>query len=76
MAKHVCPPNLRELDPMLQWFSYQHLPEHVQGVSRPFSEFAEWLCGEIEPGAERTQALRKLLESKDAAIRAKLHPGS
>ena len=27
-------------------------------------------------GEERTVALRKLLEGKDAAVRAKLHPGN
>ena len=35
-------------------------------------------CHEIaegDPSPERTVALRKLLEAKDAAVRAKLHPG-
>lgn len=60
---------------MLKWFEYAHLPEHLQSVSRPFGELAKNLAREIEPGPERTIALRKLLESKDAAVRAKLHPG-
>jgi len=62
-------------DRMLKWFEYAHLPEHLQAVSRPFGELAQSIATEIEPGPERTVALRKLLESKDAAVRAKLNAG-
>lgn len=60
---------------MLKWFEYKHLPEHLQEVSRPFGELAATLCEVVASGPERTAALRKLLEAKDAAVRAKLHPG-
>ncbi len=60
---------------MLKWFEYSHLPEHLQAVSKPFGELAAKVCDVIEGGPERTVALRKLLESKDAAVRAKLNPG-
>lgn len=60
---------------MMKWFAYAHLPEHLQAVSKPFGELAETLCATVEPGPERTVALRKLLEAKDAAVRAKLTPG-
>lgn len=60
---------------MLKWFAFAHLPEHLQFVSQPFHDVATQLCGLVEPGPERTVALRKLLEAKDAAVRAKLHPG-
>ena len=60
---------------MMKWFAYAHLPDHLQAVSRPFGELAEKICQEIEGGPERTVALRKLLEAKDAAVRAKLNPG-
>lgn len=60
---------------MLKWFQYDHLPPHLQEVSMPFAALATTLCGGIEPGPERTVFLRKLLEAKDAAVRAKLHPG-
>jgi hypothetical protein len=63
-------------DRMLKWFDYGHLPPVLAAVSKPFSELAHKLCEEIEPGPERTVALRKLLEGKDAAVRAKLNPGS
>lgn len=62
-------------DRMLKWFVCSHLPEHLQAVSLPFCELATKLCNEIEPGPERTVALRKLLEAKDAAVRARLNPG-
>lgn len=60
---------------MLKWFAYDHLPEHLQAVSRPFGELADKIVATLEPGPERTVALRKLLEAKDAAVRAKLVPG-
>jgi len=60
---------------MLEWFKYTHLPEHLQEVSKPFCALASKLVQELAPGPERTVALRKLLEAKDAAVRAKLVPG-
>lgn len=57
---------------LLQFFAYQHLPEHLQVISRPFSELAEKLSTELPRNPERTVALRKLLEAKDCAVRAKL----
>lgn len=60
---------------MLKWFEYAHLPEKLQAVSKPFGELAKGLCETVEPGPERTVALRKLLEAKDAAVRAALNPG-
>lgn len=60
---------------MLKWFEYAHLPEHLQAVSKPFGDLAVKMCEVIDGGPERTVALRKLLESKDAAVRAKLKPG-
>ena len=62
-------------DRMLKWFAYEHLPPHLQEVSRPFGELANLICATIEPGPERTVCLRKLLEAKDAGVRAKLNPG-
>jgi len=60
---------------MLKWFEYKHLPEHLQEVSRPFWELACTIERLVPQGPERTVAFRKLLEAKDAAVRAKLHPG-
>ena len=60
---------------MMKWFEYAHLPDHLAAVSSKFGILVDQICEEIEPGPERTVALRKLLEAKDAAVRAKLHPG-
>ena len=60
---------------MMKWFEYEHLPEHLKVVSIKFYEVACSICALVEPGPERTVALRKLLESKDAAVRATVHPG-
>lgn len=60
---------------MLKWFAYSHLPEKLQAASKPFGDLAEALVENTQPGPERTVALRKLLEAKDAAVRATLNPG-
>lgn len=55
---------------ILQFFAYTHLPSHLQDVSRPFCELAQQVAGGLPDNPERTVALRKLLEAKDAAVRA------
>jgi hypothetical protein len=60
---------------MLRWFAYAHLPEKLQEYSKAFYILAETVVLTIEPGPERTVALRKLLEAKDAAVRAVVNPG-
>lgn len=60
---------------MLKWFEYKHLPQPLKSTSQQFHMLALNVIDDIEPGPERTVALRKLLEAKDAAVRAKLNPG-
>jgi hypothetical protein len=60
-------------EPMLQFFSYEHLPEHLQTVSMAFSNLARYLVHSVPRNPERTVALRKLLESKDCAVRAMIY---
>lgn len=55
---------------MIQFFTYKHLPEHLAIVSQPFCELAERIVENIPRNPERSVALRKLLESKDCAVRA------
>lgn len=55
---------------IMQFFAYGHLPEHLRAISKPFSDMAENIVNTIPRNPERTVALRKLLESKDAAVRA------
>lgn len=59
-------------DRMLKHFTYQHLPEHLQAASKPFCQLADHIVETIPQNAERTVALRKLLEAKDCAVRAVL----
>lgn len=61
-----------EYDPMLQFFKFDHLPAHLQEHSKPFSDLANHLVASLPRNPERTAALRKLLEAKDCAVRAKL----
>jgi hypothetical protein len=56
----------------MQYFKYEHLPEHLQKVSKKFAELADYIVENTPRCAERTVALRKLLEGKDAAVRAAL----
>lgn len=71
---------------ILQFFAYAHLPPHLQLVSAPFCHLAHAIVGgdnqsddligrvtfggPLPRNPERTVALRKLLEAKDAAVRA------
>lgn len=54
-----------------QFFAWEHLPPHLQEVSKPFGDMADLILT-LPRNPERTVALRKLLEAKDAAVRAKL----
>lgn len=60
---------------MLRWFDYQHLPADLGVVSMQFHHLAHELADRLPDSAELTVALRKLLEGKDAAVRAALDAG-
>lgn len=60
------------MEPILQFFKYEHLPPNLQSVSAPFHDLAMTIMLTLPRNPERTTALRKLLESKDAAVRARL----
>lgn len=60
---------------LLQFFSYMHLPDHLQKVSKPFSDLAEYIARELPTNPEATAALRKLLEAKDCAVRSLIFKG-
>ncbi len=57
------------MDRMLKYFKYDHLPEHLQAVSKPFSDLAHQIVERDPSTPERTVGLRKLLEAKDAIVR-------
>jgi hypothetical protein len=56
---------------ILKFFEYEHLSPHLQEVSKPFCELAH-VCAHEYDGAELTAGLRKLLESKDCMVRARV----
>ncbi len=59
-------------EPILRFFNAAHLPEPLRTVSQPFGELALLVVATCPRNAERSVALRKLLEAKDAAVRAVL----
>lgn len=63
---------MEEKETLLQFFEYEHLPAHLQAFSKPFHTLAYDLCATLPRNPERTTALRKLLEAKDCAVRAKI----
>lgn len=79
-------PMPKRTERMLRFFQHEHLPAHLQLVSKPFCDLAHAIVlgdnvpesGTITIGSplprnpERTVALRKLLEAKDCAVRAVL----
>ena len=60
---------MEQTEHIMQFFKYDHLPERLQEISKPFCDMANGLLA-LPRNPERTTALRKLLESKDAAVRA------
>ena len=57
-------------DPILHFFHYAHLPAGLQAASKPFCDLAAHIVETLPRNDERSVALRKLLEAKDAAVRA------
>ncbi len=57
---------------LMQFFTYKHLPAHLQEVSAPFGQLAELIVKTLPENSERDKALDLLLASKDAAVRSKL----
>jgi len=51
------------------YFSYDHLPSHLQAVSAPFWNLAFHMIRTQPETPELTVCLRKLLEAKDCAVR-------
>jgi hypothetical protein len=60
---------------LLRYFDYRHLPADLGVVSMQFHHLAHELADRLPDSPELTVALRKLLEGKDAAVRAALTAG-
>lgn len=58
---------------VLRFFKFDHLaPGPGRDMANRFALFTELLAEDLPPDPETTVALRKLLEAKDAAVRAAL----
>ena len=64
MARH---PSTEQI---VRWFDTSHHDADLKRVSEPFKELADKLLDELPDSPELTAGLRKLLESKDCAVRA------
>lgn len=73
------PPSPPPRHAIMRYFHYEHLPPHLQKISRPFCLLAVEMARKLPPGPETSTMLRKLLEAKDCAVRANVgpddHPG-
>jgi len=57
-------------EPLLKSFACGHLRPDLRGIAMPFGELAVHIVATLPRSLERTVALRKLVESRDAALRA------
>ncbi len=57
-------------EPIFRFYKYDHLPPDLQTVSKRFHDLADWVIRNAPRNAERTAGLRKILEGKDAIVRA------
>lgn len=65
--------NYPQPSPLTQFFTYKHLPVHLQTISKPFAELAKKIDHTLVDNSEKQMALRKLLEAKDCAVRSVLY---
>jgi len=61
---------MEPVEHIMQFFAHAHLPPHLAAISAPFGKLADDIIVTCPRNPERTVALRKLLEAKDAAVRA------
>jgi hypothetical protein len=62
-----------ETEEKLKFFKYDHLPAHLQPMSKVFADAAASIMV-LSPNrsSQRTIALQKLIEAKDAGVRSLL----
>ncbi len=60
------------MKPSMKHFKYDHLPEHLQAISKPIGELAQVMDANLPESPEKAAGLRKLLEAKDCLVRANL----
>jgi hypothetical protein len=57
---------------LMQFFQYGHLPPHLQAISMHFAVLAQSLATDLPRNEMLPMALARLIEAKDAAVRAKV----
>ena len=55
----------RHFGPM---FAYDHLPSHLQAVSKPCHDLAQQMIDQLPDGPELTAGLRSLWEAKNSFV--------
>ena len=63
---------MKNENPILKYFKYDHLPEDLKSISAAICKTANELDEKLPNSAEKSAGLRKLLEAKDCFVRAKL----
>jgi hypothetical protein len=58
--------------PIMRYFTFEHLPEKLQGISKSIADVAREMDATLPDGPEKSAGLRKLLEAKDCFVRAKI----
>jgi hypothetical protein len=56
----------------LEHFEHDHLAEPLKNIVQYAGNFAHWLADNVESHPQLTIALQKLIEVKDAAVRARV----
>lgn len=60
---------------VLKYFNYQHLPPHLQSISRACHDLMVEMVNTLPCNPQLTRGLHKLLEAKDCFVRANVKPG-
>jgi hypothetical protein len=68
----IAPTNRAPTNQIMQFFTYAHLPAHLQGVSKLVGLLAQQMDSLLPDGAEKSSGMRKLLEAKDCFVRSLL----
>lgn len=71
MVEKVMDVSQAEIESILPFFEYSHLPERLQATSKPFHDLAHEMATN-GPCTEVAAGLRKLLEAKDCFVRARV----
>ncbi|MEI9600141.1 hypothetical protein V5049_13565 [Moellerella wisconsensis] len=61
--------------PIMEFSKYEHLPDRLKAISKPICDLAIQMDETLPESAEKSVGLRKLLEAKDALVRASLGAG-